>query len=68
MLNRIIAIVVFVLCHILYYLVFRSFLSGVPFALAVYGCTLVTFVILDVFLVRLKHSKRGSKHEFIDKE
>ena len=63
MFNRILATVLFIVLHVLYYLLFRSFLSGTSFVLAVYGCTLITFVILDGFLLKLKHNKRGVKHD-----
>lgn len=63
MLNRIIATVVFILLHVLFYVVLKNFLSGTTFVLSVYACTLITFVIIDGFLLKLKHKKRGSKHD-----
>lgn len=66
MLNRIFATIIFVVLHILFYVIFKQFLTGTAFAMAVYGCTLVTFVILDAFLIKLKRGKQ--KHAKIDTE
>lgn len=68
MINRLIATLLFIVLHVAYYLLFKSFLTGTKFVLAVYACTLVTFVIMDGFLLKFRRKKRGSKHEYVDKE
>lgn len=56
--KRFLATLLFVALHIIYYLVFSSFLTGKVMALTVYGCTVITFVILDGILMR--GGKRGN--------
>ena len=67
MLNRIIATVVCILLHVVFYVIFKNFLSGTAFVMTVYACTLITFVIIDGFLLKLRHKKRGVKHDEINK-
>lgn len=55
--KRLLATLLFVALHICYYLLFRMFLHGSAFAIAVYSCTVITFVLLDGWLL-----KRGVKH------
>lgn len=52
MIKRLLATFIFVALHIAYYLLFSSFLSGKTMVLLVYGCTVLTFVILDGYLLR----------------
>lgn len=66
MLNRIIATAVFILLHVVFYVILKNFLSGTAFVLSVYACTLITFVIIDGFLLKLKHKKMGGKHDEIN--
>lgn len=55
--KRLLATLIFVITHIVYYLVFSQFLSGKSMAIAVYACTVITFVLLDGLLL----AKRGVK-------
>lgn len=56
--KRVLATLLFVVLHICYYLLFRTFLHGTSFAVAVYFCTVVTFVILDGFLLKTRGGNR----------
>lgn len=51
--KRVFATLVFFLTHIAYYLIFSQFLSGKWLAIMVYSFTVVTFVILDGFLMKV---------------
>lgn len=59
MIKRLLATIVFVALHIGYYLLFSSFLTGTAMVLCVYGCTVLTFVIIDGYLIKgvKKHGK-----------
>lgn len=58
--KRLLATLIFVALHIGYYLLFRSFLHGTVFAIAVYSCTVITFVLLDGWLLK-RGGKRGKE-------
>lgn len=57
--KRLLATLIFVALHIGYYLLFSSFLTGKAMVLTVYGATVLTFVILDGYLIKgvKKHGK-----------
>lgn len=59
MIKRFFATLIFVALHIGYYLLFSSFLTGSVMVLSVYGCTVLTFVIIDGYLIKgvKKHGK-----------
>lgn len=59
MFKRLLATLIFVALHIVYYLLFSSFLTGKVMVLLVYACTVLTFVVIDGYLLmgRKKHDK-----------
>lgn len=50
--KRILATLIFIALHVVYYLIFSLFLEGKIFALVVYGCTVITFVLIDGWLIK----------------
>lgn len=59
MTKRIFATLLFIALHSGFYLLFRGHLQGSAFALALYGCTVLSFVIIRTLFFK----NRGRKHE-----
>lgn len=59
MTKRIFATLLFIALHSGFYLLFRDFLHGSAFSIALYGCTALTFVIIRSLFFK----NRGRKHE-----